>query len=240
MTQRSWIILGATSIIAEQFAHNVAHDGQHVYLVGRQPEQLHLIAQDIKLRYQASCTVISADMTQALDELLQLLNESQHEFDLFLAHSDFTDNAHLNPQSIQQLVRTNIEATCILINAYWHKKQEAHHLLFISSVAACRGRSKNSLYGASKACIEVYLQGLQQIATSNQHITIARLGFIDTKQTFGLPGVFYAAAPKHCARACWNALKKRKRMIYYPFFWRQIMALICRLPFFIYKKMGAL
>ena len=98
-------------------------------------------------------------------------------------------------------------------------KQKQHTILYLSSVAACRGRAKNSLYGASKTAIEIYLQGLQQAATKQQHITIARLGFIDTKQTYGVPGIFYAAPPKECAEACWKAIKRKKRLFYFPKFW---------------------
>ena len=147
------------------------------------------------------------------------------------------NNNELNFDKINELLRVNVTNTANIINAYWHKKQNQHNLIFISSVAACRGRAKNSLYGASKAAIEIYLEGLQQLASKNQQITIARLGFIDTHVTHGMPGVFYASPPKACAKACWQALKAKKNLIYHPFFWKFIMGIITRLPYFIYKKM---
>lgn len=222
MTQRTWVILGATSIIAEKFAHIAAQAGHRLRLIGRQAEQLNLIAQDIQLRYQIPCEHFILDMTAEPAALLTALNKSEQELDLFIAHSDFTENDQLTPQSIQQLIQVNIQATALLINTYLNTTQTQHHLLYLSSVAACRGRAKNSLYGATKACIEVYLQGLQQGASHNQQITIARLGFIDTRQTYGRPGIFYAGSPKTCAQACWNALHKRKRLIYYPFFGEEL------------------
>jgi short-subunit dehydrogenase len=238
MTERTWIIVGATSIIAEQFAHCAAQQGTHLRLVGRDEEQLYLIARDIELRYRVPCEAVIMDMTAADDQLAVILkSDSSQELDLFIAHSDFAGNDHLNDQSIARLVQVNITATILLIHAYWHIRQSRHHLLFLSSVAACRGRAKNSLYGASKAAVELYLQGLQQAATKSQHITIARLGFIDTRQTYGLPGVFYAAPPKDCARACWHAINNNKRLIYFPRFWRAIMAVITHIPFFLYKRM---
>lgn len=240
MTHRTWVILGATSIIAEEFAHLVAKAGHHVRLVGRDHDQLDIIAKDIELRYQVPCEIVVMEMTVQAEQLLTLLNQGDHELDLFIAHSDFTGNSDLNPLSITKLIEVNILATTLLIHAYLSSNQTQHNLFYLSSVAACRGRSKNSLYGASKAAIEVYLQGLQQAASEMQHIIIARLGFIDTKQTYGLPGIFYAAPPKDCAKACWKAIKRKKRLFYYPGFWRAIMAIITRLPFFIYKKMGTM
>ncbi|MBL7479045.1 SDR family NAD(P)-dependent oxidoreductase [Legionella bononiensis] len=239
MTVRTWVIIGATSIIAEEFAHCAAKEGNALRLVGRDQEQLNLIARDIELRYQVPCDIAIMDMTQPASTLLTVLKPDKQELDLFIAHSDFTGNNHLTVESITQLVQVNILATTLLIQAYLDRCQSMHHLLFLSSVAACRGRAKNSLYGGSKAAIEVYLQGLQQSATKSQHISIARLGFIDTRQTFGLPGIFHAAQPKDCAKACWIAVNKNKRLIYFPNFWRAIMAVITRIPFFIYKRMGS-
>lgn len=237
MTKRVWIIVGATSAIAEQFAHRAAKNQCSLRLVGRDSEQLNIIAQDIRLRYKVPCEILKLNMTQSSDELLLAFASIDNEADLFLAHSDFTENEQLNNHAIHQLITTNVLASTLLINAYLKRPQQQHHLLYLSSVAACRGRSKNSLYGGTKAAVELYLQGMQQSTSKNSHITIARLGFIDTKQTYGLPGIFYAAPPKDCAQACWDAVHKNRRMFYYPGFWRIIMAIISRVPFFIYKKM---
>lgn len=240
MTKRTWVILGATSIIAEEFAHLAASTGHHLRLVARDQEQLETIAKNIKLRYQVPCEIVIMDMTKGADKLLTVLKPDNQELDLFIAHSDFTENNALNSSSITKLIETNVLSTSLLIHTYLNSTQTLHNLLYLSSVAACRGRSKNSLYGASKAAIEIYLQGLQQAASKEQHIMIVRLGFIDTKQTYGLPGIFYAAPPRDCAKACWKAINRKKRMTYYPGFWRIIMAIITRLPFFIYKKMGSM
>lgn len=236
MSKRTWVILGATSVIAKEFAHIAAQSGHALLLVGRHQPQLAVIAADIALRYQVHCDVITADFANDINQLIKIL-EHHKNIDLFIAHSLMLNNDKLNSKTITELINVNIASTAQLIDAYWHKKQTEHRLLFLSSVAACKGRAKNSLYGASKAAIEIYLQGLQQAASPRQHITIARLGYIDTHVTYGEPGIFYASPPKACAKACWHALKANKRMIYHPFFWRFIMALITHLPFSIYKKM---
>lgn len=237
MKRRTWVILGATSIISEEFASLAACSGHPLLLVGRNLSQLTVIAADITLRYHVHCEVITADFAQNINPLIKIL-EHYKNIDLFIAHSVMINNDELSSDNITELLTANITNTTQLIHAYWHKKQTEHRLLFISSVAACRGRAKNSLYGASKAAIETYLQGLQQAATNSQHITIAKLGFIDTHVTYGEPGIFYASPPKACAMACWQALKTKKRTLYHPFFWRHIMGIITYLPFFIYKKMG--
>ena len=239
MKRRTWVILGATSIIAEEFARIAAQSGYSLLLIGRNQVRLEIISADIIQRYHVHCEVITTDLALNINPLIKIL-EHHKNIDLFIAHSVMINNDKLSSDSISELLNANVTNTIQLIHAYWHKKQTEHRLLFISSVAACRGRAKNSLYGASKAAIEVYLEGLQQAASNSQHITIAKLGFIDTHATYGEPGIFYASPPKACAKACWLALKAKKRMLYHPFFWRYIMGIMTGLPFFIYKKMGKL
>ncbi|HRD70861.1 MAG TPA: SDR family NAD(P)-dependent oxidoreductase [Legionella sp.] len=239
MKPRTWVIIGATSIIAKYIAHCAAQSGNNIRLVGRDKTQLGIIAQDITLRFKIPCDFLVIDLTAPPQQLLAALSGEENELDLLIAQSDFTENEHLNEQSIIKLIETNIVASALLINHYLKLPQEQHNLLYLSSVAACRGRAKNSLYGGSKAAIEVYLQGLQQSASPTTQITIARLGFIDTRQTYGASGIFYAAPPQKCAKACWKALNKRKKLIFYPFFWRGIMGIITRLPLVVFKKMGS-
>lgn len=237
--KRTWVIFGATSIIAEEFAHCAANEGNALLLIGRDKQQLDIIAADITLRHHVHCDVLAVDLAKDIHSLIKII-EHQKNIDLFFAHSVMLNNNQLNSTNISELLNANITNTIQLIHAYWHKKQTQHQLIFISSVAASRGRAKNSLYGASKAAIEVYLQGLQQVATNHQQITIARLGYIDTHVTYGEPGIFYASSPEACANACWHAINKKKRNIYHPSFWGVIMGIITYLPFFIYRRMGKL
>ena len=240
MNKRTWVILGATSIIASEFARLAAESGHALFLVGRKKYQLEMIAADIRLRYHTHCDYICVDFAEDINQLLNFINHHPQEIDLFIAYSAMLDNDQLTAHAIAQLIQVNCTSTIQLIHAYWQKKQTQHHLVFISSVAACRGRVKNSLYGATKAAVEVYLQGLQQGALPSQHITIARLGYIDTRITYGQPGIFYASPPAACAKACWRAVGEKKQKIYHPFFWRYIMSVLTYLPFFIYKRLSSL
>ncbi|MBA3536857.1 MAG: SDR family NAD(P)-dependent oxidoreductase [Tatlockia sp.] len=237
MKARTWMILGATSIIAEEFAQLAAKAGYSLILAGRNKDQLGIIAADLRLRYQVNCEILISDFSSNLSDILTFLVDSSMELDLFIALSTIIENANLNQNNIEELVNINVLSTVQIINTYIHKSQTEHRLIFLSSVAACRGRAKNSLYGGSKALIELYLEGLGQESAGKLQITIARLGFIDTAQTYGSPGIFYASPPKSCAKACWKASYAGKRQIYHPFFWRYIMAIMRRLPFFIYKNL---
>ncbi|MBA2657867.1 MAG: SDR family NAD(P)-dependent oxidoreductase [Tatlockia sp.] len=237
MTTRTWLILGATSIIAEEFAKLAAKSGYCLILVGRNNSQLQIIAADLRLRYRVKCESYFCDFAENINDILTILKSNLTELDLFIAYGSILENSALDSKSSKELLTINVLSTVELIKAYLDKIQLEHRIIYLSSVAACRGRSKNSLYGGSKALVEIFLEGLEQESEGKLQLTIARLGFIDTVQTFGSPGIFYASPPESCAKACWQASFKGKRRIYHPFFWRYIMAIICRLPFFIYKKM---
>ena len=238
MTKKTWLITGATSIIAQQFAKIAAQSGCDLILSGRAQAELIIIANDLKLRHPSiQCAIEVMDFRNDCSTQLEKIVHDNRNLSLFIGHSLLIENNALTAENIRELITTNIITTTQLMHAYFAHDQAEHELIFISSVAACRGRHKNSLYGASKNAIEVYLEGLQQKARPTQHITIARLGFIDTVQTYGLPGIFYASPPEACAKACWQANLKRKQRIYHPFFWRYIMLIIQQIPFFIYRKL---
>lgn len=237
MTKKRWVIVGATSAIARAFARTVAEKGDNLLLIARNAEELKVISDDCQLRFNIHSETISCDLNHDITALITILQQHPDELCLFLAASQIIGNHSLNSQNIDIMIQVNAIALAQLIHSYWKKQQDNHQVIFLSSVAACRGRIKNSLYGGSKALIEIYLQGLQQEANNKQKITIARLGFIDTTQTYGQEGIFFAASPEECALACFKANQRGKRQIYYPFFWRPIMWCIRHLPFFIYRKM---
>lgn len=235
--KKAWFIIGATSTIAKAFCQLLAQQGYTLYLVARDNDELQLMANDLRLRHGSDCHTILLDLKEN-DALLHALQQCPHEYSLLLAASINCANSALTNAAITEMLQVNVISLSQIIHTYWHTEQSQHQILFLSSVAACRGRGKNSLYGGSKATIEVYLEGLQQTAKPGQHISIARLGFIDTPQTYGQTGVFHAASPQDCAKACLLALAKGKRFFYFPFFWRYILLIIKKIPHAIYKKLN--
>jgi len=236
--KETWMIIGATSVIAEAFALEMAALKHDVILVGRQEAALNAIASNLTLRHGIDSTIIICDMAKKINPILTVLENTDSTIHLFIACSAMQQNHELNDALIKDMITVNITHTILLIEHYLKKQQTTHQFCFLSSVASMRGRSKNSIYGATKAAIEVYLEGLQHQAIPNTFITIMRLGFIDTKHTFGLPGVFYAAPPSACAKACVKAINKHKRLVTYPFIWRPIMFVIRQLPFFLFRKIN--
>ncbi len=108
----------------------------------------------------------------------------------------------------------------------------------VGSVAGDRGRLGNYVYGAAKAGFATYLSGLRnRLTRAGGHVVTVKPGFVDTGMTWGLPGMFLVASPEAVAEDILKAVRKKRNVIYTPFFWRFIMLIIIHIPEFVFKKM---
>jgi len=112
-------------------------------------------------------------------------------------------------------------------------------LVGISSVAGIRGRKTNYFYGSAKAGFTTFLSGLRnRLANKGVHVITVLPGFVETKMTRGmnLPDQL-TAKPDEVALEIFNAIKKKRNVIYVKRVWRIIMILISIIPEWIFKKM---
>ena len=108
-----------------------------------------------------------------------------------------------------------------------------------SSVAGDRGRKPVVLYGASKAGLSAYLEGLDhKFRVSGLKTICVKPGFVRTGMTAGLPEPPFAADPDQVAAAVVNAIDKGTPVIYAPPIWALVMLVIRNLPRFVMRKIG--
>jgi short-subunit dehydrogenase len=106
----------------------------------------------------------------------------------------------------------------------------------IGSVAGDRGRAYNYSYGASKALLETYTQGLQQrFASTKVSVCLIKPGPTATPMTVNHDGKL--AEPRVVARKIVAGLTSRRRVIYAPGIWRLIMLVVRNIPFSIFKRL---
>ena len=111
--------------------------------------------------------------------------------------------------------------------------------MVLGSVAGDRARRKNYIYGAAKAGLHAYLEGLwARMRPAGVSVTIVKPGFVDTSMTWGQPRMFHLARLEDLARACLQGAEQGRAEIYYPGLWRPIMAVIKRLPRRFLAKLG--
>lgn len=242
------LIIGATSAIATATARLYAQ--QHkasLFLVGRNAEALATLQQDLTVRGAQKVDVAVTDLNQ-IDQYDEWINQAftaMTSIDLVLiAHGVLGDQAECEADvnAMLTMLHTNGTTSLAMLTLLANRMQQQRcgTLAFISSVAADRGRPSNYVYGASKAVVTTFMQGLRaRMAKHGVNVLTIKPGFVDTPMTaaFDKNGPLWAQ-PEDIAKGIAKAVSKGKGEIYLPWFWRIIMGIIIHIPDVIFKKLN--
>lgn len=232
------IVLGATSGIGREVARQLSEKGYLVAITGRRVQLL----EELKAEHPAKYIVKEIDVTQ-VDELsrsLDCLVKELGGLDLLVINSG---TGHRNPdldyEIEQPAVLTNVLAfTAAATWGYrFFEKQNAGHLVAVTSVAGIRGSRYAPAYGASKAYGMHYLKSLRHKAekeNANIFVTDIRPGFVNTVMAQG-DGLFWVATVEKAARQIVEAIEKRKKCVYVTKRWRLIAWILPLIPNWIYR-----
>ncbi len=243
---QTWLVVGASSAIAREFARAAAGEGADVLLAGRDQADLEASAADIRLRAgrQAGVLPFAAEEAAGHAGLIAHARQSAGAgtLNLFFAVGTMPDQGAIDadPALQRATLAANLTGAISLLQAAApvFEAQRAGRIVALGSVAGDRGRPKNYVYGAAKAGLAAYLQGLRaRLWRYGVTVTTVKPGFVDTAMTFGLPGLFLVASPRAVARACLRAAQRGREVIYVPWFWRPIMALLRAIPEPIFKRL---
>jgi decaprenylphospho-beta-D-erythro-pentofuranosid-2-ulose 2-reductase len=112
-------------------------------------------------------------------------------------------------------------------------------LCVFSSVAGERGRKPVILYGAAKAGLSRYLEGLDHKFRARGLRTVCvKPGFVKTGMTVGLKPPPFAGTPEAVARRVLKAIDCGWPEVYAPWPWRWVMCVIRNLPRQVMRKIG--
>lgn len=112
-------------------------------------------------------------------------------------------------------------------------------LCVFSSVAGDRGRKPGVLYGASKAGLSGYLEGLDHRYWDAGLATICvKPGFVRTGMTEGLKAPPFAGEPEAVATRVLGAIDRKRPQVYAPAIWAWVMWVIRLLPRFVMRRVG--
>jgi short-subunit dehydrogenase len=241
-----WLILGASSAIARAFAHAAAADGADILLAGRDRDDLETTATDLRVRFGRRAAVLSFDAADHAGHAAALAAARSFAgagtLNLFLAFGTMPAQAAIDadPGLIAGVTETNyVGAAHVLhVAAPIFEGQRAGRIVVLSSVAGDRGRLSNYVYGAAKAALTTYLQGLRaRLWRSGVAVTTVKPGPVDTAMTFGLDKLPLLVPPQTVADACLKAAKRGTEVLYVPGPWRIIMAILRHIPERIFKRL---
>lgn len=150
--------------------------------------------------------------------------------------SDFDDD----PVAAARATSTNTVAgvsTCLALTS--QMRQQGHgSLVVLSSVAGERVRRANFVYGASKAGLDAFAQGLgDALVGSGVSVLIVRPGFVRSSMTEGMAAAPFATTPAAVAEATASGLASRRRIVWVPGILRLVFWVFRHLPTFVWRRL---
>jgi short-subunit dehydrogenase len=105
-------------------------------------------------------------------------------------------------------------------------------------VAGDRGRAANPAYGAAKAGLQAWLSALRgHYWKTGLRITDIRPGFVDTPMTADMDKGPLFASPDRVAADIEQAIRRRRSIVYTPWFWWPVMSAIKALPEPVFQRL---
>ena len=242
------LLVGATSAVARVLAQRLASRGCNLVLAGRNREELDAIASDLEIRYQCRVRVELVDARKVhehadfVDRAMNGLNEPLQGAILCQGVLHDQQLAGQNWSLAEEMIEVNLTGTISLLNLLADRFSTLGrgYLAAISSVAGDRGRQSNYIYGATKAGLNAYLDGLRNsLYSRGVHVITIKPGLIDTPMTRGIgkmPGPLTTTADR-VARDIDRAIRRRKNTLYTPWYWRWIMCVVRSTPEWIFKRL---
>lgn len=228
------LIVGATSAIAAEVARRYARQGSRLFLIGRSSEKLDRLASELAF---ATAGTIAGDFTECAQNVARVDRawNSLGGLDLaILAHGYLGDQvtSEQDWEHAHRVLTTNLEsAVSFLIPlANRFEAQGSGQIAVLTSVAGERGRPRNYTYGAAKAALGVYLQGMRSRLYPRVTVTNLKLGPVDTPMTAEHPKNASFTSIPQAASGILSAIEAKREEAFVPSWWRPVMAVVKNLP----------
>jgi short-subunit dehydrogenase len=228
-------------------ARALAERGDALFLLGRDPEDLARSARDLEVRGgrtpvgQAGCDLERPEgFAPALDAAAAALGGLDT---VIVTAGLFATQERLeaDPELARRLLLVNFTNTVAFCEEARKRllARGGGTLCVFSSVAGERGRKPVVLYGAAKAGLSRYLEGLDHKFRGQGLVTVCvKPGFVKTSMTDGLKPPPFAGEPEAVARQVLRALDRGAPVVYTPGVWRLVMTAIRLLPRFVMRRIS--
>jgi NADP-dependent 3-hydroxy acid dehydrogenase YdfG len=182
------VITGASSGLGEATARYLAARGATVVLGARRIERLHALVDEIT-KAGGTASSIATDVTDPaqVQALVDSAVEKHGRIDVLLNNAGIMPHSPLDRRKIDDWNRTidiNIKGVLYGIAAALPhmQRQNAGHIINVSSVAGHKVGKNNAVYAATKTAVRVLTEGLrQEVKPWNLRTTIISPGAVATE-----------------------------------------------------------
>lgn len=241
------VLVGATRGMGRALGRAMAERGDALWLLGRDPGDLAAACRDLEARGAGRSVGHGAldlgrpeDFAAALDEADRGLGDMDV---LIVTGGSFArqEEVAADPPRLAAMLHVNFTGTAVLCQMAAERlaARGGGTVCAFSSVAGDRPRRSNYLYGASKAGLSAFLEGLGlAYAGRGVRVVCVRPGFVRTGMTEGLPVPPFAGEPDAVAAIVLRAIDRGQPVVYAPAIWRWVMLAIRHLPRAVMRRLS--
>ena len=240
-------MIGATRGMGRALARKLAERGEQLFLLGRDAEELTRSARDLEARDAggkvgtAPCDLLDPTGFEAA---LDAADAALGSFDTVIVTAgafETQDVLESDRAALASVLATNFSGTILLCEAVRDRllARGGGTLCVFSSVAGERARKPVVLYGATKAGLSAYLEGLDHKYRAEGLRTVTvKPGFVRTGMTEDLDPPPFAGEPDDVAERVLGAIDRGTPVVYAPPIWRLVMTVIRLLPRAVMRRIG--
>lgn len=243
------VLLGATKGMGRALARAFAARGDRLFLLGRDAADLDKSARDLELRGRQPATPVATAVCDlerpetfapALDAAVTALGRLDAVV-VTAALFATQDALEADLERARRVLTVDFAHTVLFCE---HARgrllaQGGGTLCVFSSVAGERGRKPVILYGAAKAGLTRYLEGLDhKFHSQGLRVVCVKPGFVKTGMTDGLKPPPFAGEPEGVARTVLRAIDRGTPVVYAPPIWALVMLVIRNLPRAVMRRLG--
>lgn len=241
------VVVGATRGMGRAVARALAVRGERLFLLGRDPGELERSAKDLELRGApgpvgfARCDLLEPEgNATALDRA----DEALGSFDTLVVTAGLFDTQEALERDAElrrRVLAADFAGTVELCEEAKRRllARGGGTLCVFSSVAGDRARKPVVLYGAAKAGLSHYLEGLDhKHRLEGLRVVCVKPGFVKTGMTAGLEPPPFAGTPEGVAGRVVRALDRGTPVVYVPGVWRFVLLAIRALPRAAMRRIG--
>jgi short-subunit dehydrogenase len=241
------VVVGASSGIGAAIASKLAQEGYMVALLARREELLNDVVEEINgLSGEIRAVAYEHDVTdfKNITATFQTILQDLQTVDILVYNAGVQPSVGISEFDAEKdhaMIDVNFKGAVSWLAeaAVLFERMGGGHLVGISSVAGDRGRVTNPGYNASKAGMSTYLEALRnRLTRKGVHVLSVKPGYVDTDLLPSTDKPFPIASPEKVANDIWRAIKRRKQVIYTPWWWRYIMLVVQHIPSVVFRRMS--
>ena len=231
---KSAFVIGGSSKVAYSICIKLAQNGcKRFHLVSRDLNRNNHLIQYLKNNYEVNITQEKYDLS--LNNIIKRYSLLEIGFyDLYVIAAGYLgDEGLAQEEALEALKIQSVNYINLLpwiINITNRNRINKKGSLWVfSSVASDRGRPSNYNYGASKAALTTFCEGiLLRCQNKPFSVRIIKAGYIDTPMARGAPS-FLCISPDKVAQYLMRRPYKRG-IEYLPWWWIIVMFIVKRIP----------